>query len=70
MVLKEKQILEVLMIFGYNDRKRCMAEVCVIFNKERSRTNKQMVSKILQKFNETGNVNGMQVGGSRKHLPI
>ncbi|KAG5900461.1 hypothetical protein JTB14_029347 [Gonioctena quinquepunctata] len=34
MVLSEKQRIEVLMILGYGDRKRSMAEVCDIFNEK------------------------------------
>lgn len=55
----ERERIEILMMIGYGDRKRTFDEVRYLFNNkypERPPIAKSTVCKILQKFNETGEV--------------
>lgn len=66
--LNMRQRIEILMVYGYGDRKRTQNEVCTVFNEIYPQTpvSQGAVSQILKKFRETGNVEDMKRTGRPK----
>ena len=57
--LTETECIEILMIVGYGNRLRSHEEVCALFNEvhfKRPLIIRSTVSRIVAKFNQTGNV--------------
>lgn len=68
-LLTEAQRIEILMILGYEDRRRTQKEVCDIFNEKypnRIPITQSTVSKIFKKFNATGSVKAAPKSGRPK----
>ncbi|KAJ8942416.1 hypothetical protein NQ318_014463 [Aromia moschata] len=63
--LSERQRIEILMIYGYGNRKRTQSEVCTVFNGIYPDTpvSQGTVCQIIKKFRETGNVKDVKRTG-------
>lgn len=68
-MLSEIERIEILMMFGWGDRRRHLDEVCELFNNthpERQAITKSTVSKIVKKFHEHGTVKDLPRTGRPK----
>ena len=66
--LSEKQRIEILMIYGYGDRRRTQREVCNVFNEVYPDTpvSQAAVCQLVRKFQETGSVKDVKRTGRPK----
>ncbi|KAJ8949353.1 hypothetical protein NQ318_012016 [Aromia moschata] len=64
----ERQRIEILMIYGYGNRKRTQSEVCTVFNGIYPDTpvSQRTVCQPIKKFRETGNVKDVKRTGRPK----
>lgn len=66
--LSEKHRIEILMMYGYGDRRRTQREVCNLFNQLYPDTpvSQGAISQLIKKFRETGSIEDMQRTGRPK----
>lgn len=66
--LSEKHRIELLMIYGFGDRRRTQNEVCNVFNALYPDTpvSQGTVSQLIKKFRETGSIKNVQKSGRPK----
>lgn len=66
--LSAKQRIEILMMYGYGDRRRTQREVCDLFNQLYPDTpiSQSGISNLIKKFRETGSISNMQRTGRPK----
>ncbi|KAJ8944616.1 hypothetical protein NQ318_011472 [Aromia moschata] len=66
--LSERQRIEILTIYGYENRKRTQSEVCTVFNEIYPDTpvSQGKVCQLIKKFRETGNVKEVKRTGRPK----
>jgi hypothetical protein len=60
--LSVKQRIEILMIYGYSDRRRTQSEVCDLFNEvyPDNPVAQGTVSQLIKKFRETGSIKNIK----------
>ncbi|KAJ8960883.1 hypothetical protein NQ318_020182 [Aromia moschata] len=66
--LSERQPIEILMIYGYGNRKRTQSEVCTVFNGIYPHTpvSRGTICQLIKKFRDSGNVKDVKRTGRPK----